>query len=453
MKIFQYLSSLPENEIQDLYSDAFTCRAVLRSLPPRAKQYLMRLLVVDSISMQSVYQWTTQSSIQAHKDAIRKLLDLKILTRVPNPKGVVSQDQLFLNQRFKDNIKDSLTDLDSVVLKSVKDNQSAQQHIKPMTVEELDKYSKGQWEKVLYYLSDEGKAPPELVSDLLLSSNLTKKNGTSIAITSEGFKFMLKDIYTQIWTLIIVYLNTLESRGRPRKEALIFLFKLSFLTLGKSYYLADLNPNQRDMLFDLKEFGLVYVRSEKSDVFYPTRLAISLATGRTVSLMNDLAQEISTSQKDQGYLILETNFRIYAYTQSSLQISLISLFVKMLYRLPNLAVGILTRESVRSALLHGITADQIVDFVKQNAHPNMVISGYPEVVFEQIRLWESERNRITYKKAVLFDSFPNAESFSKTVTFAKDQYFLVWFDETKKMLVVNDEGSEPIRNYIKKNFT
>eukprot|EP01133_Synstelium_polycarpum_P013221 gene13221-15532_t len=234
-----------------------------------------------------------------------------------------------------------------------------------MSIEKLDAYSKTQWEKVLYFLSSDGVPPPEFkfVLNLLINSNLTKQGGDSLTITSEGFKFLLKDIYTQIWTLVIVYLNTLD--------------------------------------------------------------------------------------KDQGYIVLETNFRLYAYTSSTLQISLLSLFVKLLYKLPNLTVGILTRESIRTAFLHGITADQIIDFIRQNAHPNLVKSGFPDTVFEQLRIWESERNRIIYKKGVLFNSFPTTDSFNATLAYSKDLSYFLWSDEPRKILVVSDQGSEAIRNFIR----
>jgi transcription initiation factor TFIIH subunit 4 len=32
------------------------------------------------------------------------------------------------------------------------------------------------------------------------------------------------------------------------------------------------------------------------------------------------------------YLIVETNYRVYAYTESSLQLALVGLFTEMLYR-------------------------------------------------------------------------------------------------------------------------
>ena len=41
------------------------------------------------------------------------------------------------------------------------------------------------------------------------------------------------------------------------------------------------------------------------------------------------------------------------------KIALVNLFAEMLYRLPNLAVAVITRDSVRMALRGGITAAQV----------------------------------------------------------------------------------------------
>ena len=48
------------------------------------------------------------------------------------------------------------------------------------------------------------------------------------------------------------------------------------------------------------------------------------------------------------------------------------MFTDFLYRFPNLAVGVITRESVRQALRGGITGEQIISFLNMHAHPEMV---------------------------------------------------------------------------------
>lgn len=58
--------------------------------------------------------------------------------------------------------------------------------------------------------------------------------------------------------------------------------------------------------------------------FYPTRLALNIATGQSKPVSRDLEKE--------RYLVVETNYRIYAYTNSNLQVALIGLFCELQYR-------------------------------------------------------------------------------------------------------------------------
>nr|XP_060615905.1 general transcription factor IIH subunit 4-like [Anolis sagrei ordinatus] len=101
----------------------------------------------------------------------------------------------------------------------------------------------------------------------------------------------------------------------------------------------------------------------KSRRYYPTRLAINLSSGISGT---------TTNTRNQGFIVVETNYRIYAYTDSELQIALIALFSEMLYRFPNLVVAQVTRESVQQAIANGITADQIIHFLRTRAHPVML---------------------------------------------------------------------------------
>lgn len=101
----------------------------------------------------------------------------------------------------------------------------------------------------------------------------------------------------------------------------------------------------------------------------------------------------ATPALDEGShlsVVVETNFKIYAYTTSTLHVAMLSVFVDIVARLPNLAIGFITRESLRSALIHGISAQQIYDFLMKHAHPNMRRNTpvIPENIADQIYLWE-----------------------------------------------------------------
>jgi transcription initiation factor TFIIH subunit 4 len=55
-------------------------------------------------------------------------------------------------------------------------------------------------------------------------------------------------------------------------------------------------------------FGIVYRRKRKAKRFYPTRLATTLTNGKSA------IQQAETEQ--EGFILLETNYRIYAYTRT-----------------------------------------------------------------------------------------------------------------------------------------
>jgi len=67
-------------------------------------------------------------------------------------------------------------------------------------------------------------------------------------------------------------------------------------------------------------------------------------------------------------------------------------------RLPNMIVAMMTRDSVKNAFALGITATQILKFLKMHAHPSVLTDPsepiLPSNVEDQVWLWDRERKRI-----------------------------------------------------------
>ena len=53
MDFVTYLEGLPADVIGTLYSSPWTCRAVLRGISPLAKQYVLRMLLLDGFTAES----------------------------------------------------------------------------------------------------------------------------------------------------------------------------------------------------------------------------------------------------------------------------------------------------------------------------------------------------------------------------------------------------------------
>ena len=122
--------------------------------------------------------------------------------------------------------------------------------------------------------------------------------------------------------------------------------------------------------------------------FYPTRLALNIASGEKKGILE---------RHRDGYIVIETNYRIYAYTSSDLQVSLIGLFAEPLYRFPNLSVNIVTRDSCRQAFKGGISAAQIIRFLRMHAHPRQVeekmkakMPAIPATVVDQVSIFKGK---------------------------------------------------------------
>ena len=242
-----------------------------------------------------------------------------------------------------------------------------------ISISELDTYAIESWEKLLHYLvGSSSTGRPESVTKLLDKSGLMNGN----RITSEGFQFLLQNMYIQIWSLLIEYVEMAEKLQMQPIEMIKFLFQLGSSELGQDYSVEMLSITQKIMLRDLAYLGLVFQRNKKSSRYYPTRLATSLTSGNSIDtfFQSDSSFKSSIDNGDSGFVILETNYRIYAYTSSTLQIATLALFATLQTRFANMVVGSISRDSIREALSRGITADQIISYLQSHAHPEMRIS-------------------------------------------------------------------------------
>lgn len=438
--LIEYLSSLSSVLIDKLYTHSATCLAVFRELPLLAKHYVMRLLFVEQPIPQAVIASWVQSMAE-HNEASQVLTRLNVWKSQTMPTGLPGYN---LNNCFRENLKIALLGGGEpwIVHKFL----SKDKH--PPGIEYLDTYAiNKRWESILNYMVGHKQKDGDGISSdtvkVLVHSSLIKledSNDTNPIITANGFQFLLMDTSSQVWYFLLKYLETVESKGLNLAESLIFLFQLSFLTLGKDYSTEGMSESLLVLLQHLREFGLVYQRKRKDGRFYPTRLAINLVSG-----LKDSKLDVQRS----GFIVVETNYRVYAYTESPLQIALLALFTEMQYRFPKFVLGVLTRESVRQAFKSGITAQQIVNFLAMHAHPVMTKQNpiIPGTVVDQITLWEKERDRFLFKDGVLYSQFNSQPDFDLLKKYANDLGVLIWNNPSRRVMVVSHDGHEEVRRF------
>uniref|UniRef100_A0A3B3YNW3 General transcription factor IIH subunit 4 n=1 Tax=Poecilia mexicana TaxID=48701 RepID=A0A3B3YNW3_9TELE len=405
--LHEYLRELNPEILDRLYNHPATCLAVYRELPSLAKNYVMRMLFLDQpLPQAAVALWVQKNSQR--------------LVLCPGDKHALQINPIQTSAQWAD------------------EGSSLGPDRHARDIESLDRYAMERWEVILQFMVGSPSAVSQDLAQLLIQAGLMRSEaGEAPYITSAGFQFLLLDTASQLWYFTLQYLKTAQSRGMDLVEILSFLFQLSFSTLGRDYSVEGMSESLLTFLQHLREFGLVFQRKRKSRRYYPTRLAITLAAGVTTN---------------GGFIVVETNYRLYAYTDSELQIALVALFSEMLYRFSNVVVAQLTRESVQQAIANGITAQQIIHFLRTRAHPVLLTQTpvLPPTITDQIRLWELERDRLQFTEGVLYNQFLSQADFEVLRDRAQGLGCLVWQDVAHRVMVVTSHGHSEVKRFWKR---
>jgi len=436
--LHHYLKTLPSDVLDQLYNHPATCLAVFRELHPLSKQFVMRLLFVQQAVPQAVISsWVTANFSKELARAKESLSGLRLWHSTSMPGGL---EAWLLNGTFRANLRMALSGGGQPwTMSSYLDPDPRMRD-----VAFLDQYATERWETVLHYMvasSQQGGISADAVRTLIHSGlmNTDEAQGGAPVITRSGFQFLLMERSSQVWYFMLQYLDSVTSRGMSLVECLSFLFQLSFSQLGKDYSTDGMSNNLMNFLQHLREFGLLYQRKRTSGRFYPTRLALNIASGESKS---------SAETNKEGYIVVETNYRIYAYTDSNLQIALLGLFTEILYRFPNLCVGVISRDSCRQAFRGGITANQIIRFLNMHVLANSsVTASIPPTITDQIRLWEQERDRFTFTEGVLYNQFLSQTDYETVRNYADELGCVVWNSDPKRTLVVTKDGHDDVKRY------
>lgn len=437
--IWDYLSTRFQPEQLDmLYEDTFTVLTIFGSLPPLAKQYVLRLLVVEtSVPKDLVDSWVKvgTDSQQAHEYALNRLYEMRVFFKYKEK----NKSYLRPNRTFRVTLTRALC-TQFAGLESEKASKS------PPSIEFLEDFSKTRWESMLYFMVGEltPKPPPLPVQERLERTGLMEKIEGKLVVSSEGFRFLFKGLKAQLWEILVAYMDSVDERKLNRNEVLIFVFRLSFMKLGQGYSVHRLSTDQRIVLQDLEKFGFIWQAAETSSRYYPTSLALALS-----------AAPDQDPQRQGGYVIAEKSFKVYAYTSSAFQRALLGLFCILHFILPNMVVGIITRESVNRAFRIGITAKEIVNYLEQSAHPAMreeakkvgSLVFVPENVSHQIELWEGEIYRHTEEPASLCEMFKSSAEYVQVRDFLAERKLLLWNSDEKLMLVLREAGLALLKEF------
>lgn len=498
----EHLEGLPKVIQSKLYAAPATCLSIYRLLPPLAKFYIVSMLFTDKpVAVKDLEKWCQPQARKLQYESFKRLRALHLIEED------ASGTHVRLHQTFKNNFRDCLTGSQPPNAFGIIAASPEKQNV---DVKFLDKFASQKWETILHFMvgTELPTVPSKSVLSLLRLGGLMEGGGTgasSLKITNGGFQFLLQDVNIQIWTILLEYLNLTQDLNMDPVDVLNFIFILGSLELGKAYSVSSLSETQLSMLPDLRDYGLVYQRSEGSSRFYPTRLATTLtseSTGlKTPSMvLNQAVQDANQksaehasdlSESQLGQIILETNFKLYAYTNSPLEIAILNLFVSLKTRFANMVIGQISRESIRNALYNGITAEQIVRFLETHAHSQMkglakdkldkkiefdashnintaggapqskydggVVAQHkleilPPNVVDQIKLWQLELDRIQTFEGYMFKDFKNQNEFDVLCNYATEVGVLLWSDRTKLRFFVTVDGMAQVADFAGRKF-
>ncbi|GJJ09372.1 hypothetical protein Clacol_003594 [Clathrus columnatus] len=421
----------------------------------------MSMLWLDSALPTATFEaWITLDGRKFYEEALKSLSKLHILS--------TTGSKLTLNTTFRTAFRMALTGDGEhrsfgIPADKWEKDKDKEKEKRSTSIESLDNYAREHWETILHFMvsSGTGQAPAKPSQGVLyllqrsgLMATLLSTSGTSMRITSAGFQFLLHSPHEQLWMLLLQYLHMAEERQMDVVEILSFLLMLSTMELGQAYLTENLSPTQLTMLEDLQDYGMIKQKKQKSTHtpnqssirrFFPTRLSTTLTSSSSPlptvpGTLNGLGGTLTkgpigtTGTTSEGFIILETNYRLYAYTDNPLQIAVLNLFVSLKSRFPNLVVGSLSRDSVKKALSNGITADQ-----------NPLL---PVTVQDQVRLWELERNRLKSQEGYLYTSFASQSDYEFVLDYARKLGVVIWESATKRCFFGTLEGHGLVRAFI-----
>lgn len=436
------VGSLPALKLDKLYYNSFICEAILRSLPPLAKKYVLQMLYIDvPVSSKLMEEWLLADGLTKHKVSIDRLIQLRIMTESTDRKRETTYK---LNPAFQINLQKHIMHGGVLPREPMASNIT----VRLPSLAELEAYAAQQWECFLLHLisSSQAERTTSFSSSMMkifqrgLMSQSREREAPKL--TESGFQFLLMDTNAQLWYIIREYITNSEERGIDSADLISFLLELSFHVTGEAYNMNTLTEIQRNVIKDLADLGLVKLQQgRKESWFIPTKLATNLS----VSLSD-------SSTRREGFINVETNFRVYAYSDSKLHCEILRLFSRIEYVLPNMIAAAITKESLQNAFENGIMAEQIISFLQQNAHPRVVkrVPAIPENVTDQIRLWESDMNRVEMTPAHLLDGFSSRDEFEAALDYAREYGAVLWENPKKKELLVKSEIWVHMKEFLRR---
>ncbi|OHT07590.1 hypothetical protein TRFO_05247 [Tritrichomonas foetus] len=440
--LLQFIISRDESIVIELLKDADACRTFIRLLTPLSQHFLFRMLMIpDLLPLSTIRGWAPPGTEAKLADAFNQLRDCHII--------ILNRLQ---NGEFGAQIHPEIRNVLLHGTSSSKFQSSTSQkpqfpfHVKPSNIfpepssnslddltkapevspETLDKWSSTQLDKILYWMLKLDEKIEPGMRQLLRDSNLIEIDNE---LTKEGHQFVLADRRSQIWLIVRSYLSSfLQDTSSDLISALRFLLKLGSLQFTRGYPVSSLLEPQRKLLEPFCSLGLVYQGNMKN-YFFPTRIVLNFFGKEQLS-------------QSEGWLLIDTNFKITAYTSSPLHVALLKKFTLITYEMPGFTSAYLSPNSFKKALKEGTSLSDIIRFLKSNlsSKGDGII---PPDVEHQLHVWKNQRDRIKTTPNCVMRTFLSRDDADAAHEIAeKNMGFVARFDSNDNYTIITTEEIE-----------
>lgn len=396
-ELFKYIRKQPDDFVINLISDQDACRTYIRLLPPLSQQILFRLLYLnEGFPRKQVAKWSPKSKGDELINAIKKLIKAHLAYIYLDG---VNENILVIHERVRDVLlgkyvenkptfvrqKDpwsTSTEPEEEFIPFDQIDTSKLPHIEERI---LDEFSTSQLENILSFMLKLRDDIDDEAKKILSDSKLMEFGGN---LFPKGHSFLLLSPKEQIWRIVKAYLKF----TKDLQSSLRFLLKIGSMELTKGYPINSLTPIQKELLSPFKTIGLVYI---EGNYFYPTK-----------SILNFFGK--SSIFRTEGWMLMDTNFKITAFPKSPLHTALLKKFAIVTYEFPGFASAFVSPNSFREALNQGTTLDNIIGFLKANLSHKIGSGQIPSAVMKQFHVWRDQRERLTVTHDCIMRQYTSA---------------------------------------------
>lgn len=400
--VVSFLSSL--KDLKSLYKDPFFSACILRMLDVHSTALTFDLIRLN-------LNLSTVKSLPHAKDTLSLLLALGLVRKTDNRVSLDSTFRSSLLQAF------CLSSFDRRFIPHV----SAEMESIPA----LDRVADEKLHKILEFIASNTSIDLFGVKDILLYCELISQE-----ITNKGFEFLLLTRKDQMWFLVINSIKFYSRNSIEESEMFMGLVEL-LLKRSPGPYVTEAFTNW--YLF-LDSIGIVLIKARDGN---RTVLYINNA------VLYDVDGHSPDRRSGDKFIILETNFKIYAYTSRTYDRNVLSLFSMTVSVFPNLVRACFDEESILSAFNKGITAKQILKYLQEHSE------NVPRNIVNQINIWEQKQHRIRTRNGYLYHDFNHLSDFYQVLKYVEGNGGLIYKDEVKRMIVADEKLHDGVKELVK----